>query len=387
MPSSSSCSSASSALCSSSAAVTTAFSSRARSTSAGRSSALAPLTAGPPACLRAGLVAALDRRVAPGEQLLQRGGVQGVAPAGQLADGVGGGIEQDAGVVHHTRVSARVERVFRPRPSGGGGRGRMIVAGCGRHHIDEKVPPCDRCSPRRPVLRLRHLRRPAARRHHRRQPRPHGRRAARPRGAGRRADRAALDLRPAARRTSTTVALGLLAAGLGKGDRVGIWAPNCAEWTLVQYATAKIGVILVNINPAYRTHELEYVLQPGRDRAAGRRAELQDLRLRGDGRRGAAELPRAARGGAASARRTGTRSSRRAAAATARELAARCRPSCRPTTRSTSSTRRARRASPRAPRCSHHNILNNGYFVGGCAATPPTTGCASRCPSTTASAW
>jgi fatty-acyl-CoA synthase len=57
-----------------------------------------------------------------------------------------------------------------------------------------------------------------------------------------------------------TVALGLLAAGLGKGDRVGIWAPNVAEWTLVQYATAKIGVILVNINPAYRTHELEYVL-------------------------------------------------------------------------------------------------------------------------------
>jgi fatty-acyl-CoA synthase len=44
------------------------------------------------------------------------------------------------------------------------------------------------------------------------------------------------------------------------GDRVGIWAPNCAEWTIVQYATAKIGAILVNINPAYRTHELAYVL-------------------------------------------------------------------------------------------------------------------------------
>ncbi|MFC4947421.1 AMP-binding protein [Pseudonocardia sp. GCM10023141] len=57
-----------------------------------------------------------------------------------------------------------------------------------------------------------------------------------------------------------TVALGLVAAGLGKGDRVGIWAPNLAEWTLVQYATAKIGVVLVNINPSYRTHELEYVL-------------------------------------------------------------------------------------------------------------------------------
>ncbi|GAA1191076.1 AMP-binding protein [Pseudonocardia alaniniphila] len=57
------------------------------------------------------------------------------------------------------------------------------------------------------------------------------------------------------------VAMGLLAAGLGKGDRVGIWAPNVAEWTLIQYATAKIGVVLVNINPAYRTHELEFVLK------------------------------------------------------------------------------------------------------------------------------
>jgi fatty-acyl-CoA synthase len=57
------------------------------------------------------------------------------------------------------------------------------------------------------------------------------------------------------------VALGLLALGLQKGDRLGIWAPNCAEWVLVQYATAKLGVILVNVNPAYRTHELEYALR------------------------------------------------------------------------------------------------------------------------------
>ena len=56
------------------------------------------------------------------------------------------------------------------------------------------------------------------------------------------------------------VARGLLAAGVAHGDRVGIWSPNCAEWTLVQYATAKIGAILVNVNPAYRTHELAYVL-------------------------------------------------------------------------------------------------------------------------------
>jgi fatty-acyl-CoA synthase len=56
------------------------------------------------------------------------------------------------------------------------------------------------------------------------------------------------------------LARGLLALGLDQGDRVGLWSPNCAEWTLVQYATAEIGVILVNINPAYRSHELAYVL-------------------------------------------------------------------------------------------------------------------------------
>ncbi len=56
------------------------------------------------------------------------------------------------------------------------------------------------------------------------------------------------------------VALGLRKLGVSKGDRVGIWSPNCPEWTLVQYATAKLGAICVNINPAYRVHELEYVL-------------------------------------------------------------------------------------------------------------------------------
>ena len=56
------------------------------------------------------------------------------------------------------------------------------------------------------------------------------------------------------------LARGLIAAGIEKGDRVGIWAPNCAEWTITQYATAKIGAILVNVNPAYRTHEFAYAV-------------------------------------------------------------------------------------------------------------------------------
>src|ERR1700729_3386681 len=81
-------------------------------------------------------------------------------------------------------------------------------------------------------------------------------------------DRPALIDVPAGRRWSyaelaadvDALALGLLEMGIAKGDRVGIWAPNCAEWILTQYATAKIGAILVNINPAYRTRELEFVL-------------------------------------------------------------------------------------------------------------------------------
>ncbi len=56
------------------------------------------------------------------------------------------------------------------------------------------------------------------------------------------------------------LASGLLRLGLVKGDRLGIWSPNRYEWLLTQFATARLGVILVNINPAYRTHELEYAL-------------------------------------------------------------------------------------------------------------------------------
>ncbi|MCD6682041.1 MAG: AMP-binding protein [Burkholderiaceae bacterium] len=59
---------------------------------------------------------------------------------------------------------------------------------------------------------------------------------------------------------SDAVAAGLLALGIGRGDRVGIWAPNCVEWLLVQFGTARIGAVLVNINPAYRSSELEYAL-------------------------------------------------------------------------------------------------------------------------------
>jgi fatty-acyl-CoA synthase len=87
--------------------------------------------------------------------------------------------------------------------------------------------------------------------------------------AGRFADSEAMVDVPAGRRwtyreldaDTDALARGLLAAGIAARDRVGIWAPNCAEWVLLQFATAKIGAILVNINPAYRSHELAYVLR------------------------------------------------------------------------------------------------------------------------------
>ena len=69
-----------------------------------------------------------------------------------------------------------------------------------------------------------------------------------------------------------SLAKGLMALGVEKGDRVGIWAMNYAEWIVVQFATATIGAIMVNINPAYRTYELEYVLK---------QAEIQTLILQG----------------------------------------------------------------------------------------------------------
>jgi fatty-acyl-CoA synthase len=56
------------------------------------------------------------------------------------------------------------------------------------------------------------------------------------------------------------LARGLIAAGIAKGDRVGVWSPNRAEWTIAQYACAKVGAILVNVNPSYRTHEFSYVV-------------------------------------------------------------------------------------------------------------------------------
>ena len=61
-------------------------------------------------------------------------------------------------------------------------------------------------------------------------------------------------------RVVNALARGLIGAGIEKGDRVGVWSPNCPEWTIAQYATAKVGAILVNVNPSYRTHEFSYAV-------------------------------------------------------------------------------------------------------------------------------
>jgi fatty-acyl-CoA synthase len=158
------------------------------------------------------------------------------------------------------------------------------------------------------------------------------------------------------------VALGLVDLGVEKGDRVGIWSPNCAEWTFTQYATAKIGAILVNINPAYRTHELKYVLnQAGiRTLVAARSFKTSDYAAMIEEARpecpnlrdvlliGSEEwtgLVAAGRGGSAAH-----------LAELQQNLAADDPINIQYTSGTT--------GFPKGATLSHHNILNNGYFVG-----------------------
>ncbi len=155
------------------------------------------------------------------------------------------------------------------------------------------------------------------------------------------------------------LAAGLVDTGLAKGDRVGIWAPNCAEWTITQYATAKIGAILVTVNPAYRAHELEYVLNQAGvtmliaaaeyagmiDEVRPRCTALAHVVLLGGSRGGAAWDELLDRG-----RRAGPLS------AVTETLSAEDPINIQYTSGTT--------GFPKGATLSHHNILNNGFFVG-----------------------
>jgi len=159
------------------------------------------------------------------------------------------------------------------------------------------------------------------------------------------------------------LASGLLAVGIAAGDRVGIWAPNCPEWVLLQYATAKIGAILVNINPAYRSHELAFVLRQSgvtvlvsaeRFKTSDYRAMIDEVRgdLTGLSQvvyLGTADWARLAAGHGAAADR------RRALDSRAAELSFDDPINIQYTSGTT--------GFPKGATLSHHNILNNGYFV------------------------
>ncbi|UNO39348.1 AMP-binding protein [Streptomyces sp. MST-110588] len=158
------------------------------------------------------------------------------------------------------------------------------------------------------------------------------------------------------------VALGLLAKGVGKGDRVGVWAPNCPEWVLVQYATARIGAVMVNINPAYRVHELAYVLKQAAigvlvsataHKTSDYRRMIEQVRAESPALRDVIYIDDPTWGGLLAAG-AGVPHAKLAAALE------RLSPHDPVNIQYTSGTT----GFPKGATLSHHNILNNGYWVG-----------------------
>ncbi len=165
-----------------------------------------------------------------------------------------------------------------------------------------------------------------------------------------------------------TLARGLIAAGIEAGDRVGIWSPNRPEWVLLQYATAKAGVVLVNINPAYRSHEVGYVLRQSGIRmlVSAESFKTSDYRAMIDEVSGdLGDLEQVVYLGtaewdallAAGAEETAGRLAEREAGLAFDDAI---------NIQYTSGTT----GFPKGATLSHHNILNNGFFIGeGCRYT------------------
>ncbi|QBE62859.1 AMP-binding protein [Pseudoduganella lutea] len=179
----------------------------------------------------------------------------------------------------------------------------------------------------------------------------------------------------------TNLAAGLLGLGLQPGDRVGIWSQNCAEWVLVQFATARAGLVMVNINPAYRRTELEYVLEKvqcaalilapafkSSDYLAIANEVIPELRTSAPGRLHSARLPhlrhvvRLGDGETPGMRNFDTLlappDAARHEALAAIEAALQFDDPV--NIQFTSGTT----GSPKGATLTHHNILNNGFFVG-----------------------
>jgi fatty-acyl-CoA synthase len=177
------------------------------------------------------------------------------------------------------------------------------------------------------------------------------------------------------------VAAGLLSIGLTPGDRIGIWAPNCAEWAVTQFASAKAGLILVNINPAYRLSELEFCLNKVGCRALVTAEKLKSSDYLGMLRTLAPELDRCPPNELTCARlpqlqiiiRLGRASTpgcfnfddiamrgRRADRGRLLQITADLQPDDAINIQFTSGTT----GLPKGATLSHYNILNNGYFVG-----------------------